>query len=278
MRKILKPGLILFLLSVFLTGGCMNREEARMAKTAPGGMIFVPSGPFILGSDKEDKEKRAVEFGSIKPWYLDEHPQQKIVVQAFYIDQYEVTNAQYLRFIQTTEYFPPTEWDNGVLPPGRESYPVTGVTWYDTGHYCQWLGKRLPTEMEWEKAARGTDGREFPWGNTFDKKKAQTGYADVKDAVPVGSFEAGKSPYGIYDMAGNTWEWTQDWYQAYPNSSYTDARFGEKFKVIRGGGWGGIGHYALEMYYRSAYRFFADPRASFNDVGFRCAKTPVKNQ
>jgi formylglycine-generating enzyme required for sulfatase activity len=254
--------------------GCTNREESRMAQDTPDGMVFIPSGKFIMGSDLEDKEKKAVEFGSIKPWYLDEHPRQKIPVDAFYIDKYEVTNAQYLQFVQTSGYIPPGEWDKGLPPTGRDRYPVAGVTWHDANHYCQWLGKRLPAEKEWEKAARGTDGREFPWGNTFDKTKANTGYSELKDVLPVGSLEAGKSPYGVYDMSGNVWEWTQDWYQPYPKSTYTDVRFGEKFKVLRGGGWGGIGHYALEMYYRNPYRFFANPAAGFNDVGFRCAKSP----
>ena len=245
-----------------------------MKQATPEGMVFVPSGKFIMGSDLTDKEKKASEFGSIKPWYLDEHPKQKVAVSDFYMDRYEVTQAEYQQFVQATSHPPPPGWENGVIPEGREHHPVTTVTWHDANNYCRWLGKRLPTEAEWEKSARGGDGRDFPWGNVFDPKKVNSGYAEVKDSAPVGSFEDGKSPYGIYDLSGNVWEWTEDWYHAYPNATYQDPRYGEKQKVLRGGGWGGIGHYALEMYYRSAYRFFADPGMAFNDVGFRCAKTP----
>ncbi len=272
----LRPAIsCLLFLAVLIAGyGCADREEAAMAKRTPEGMVLVPAGKFIMGSDLEDKEGKGVEFGSIKPWYKDEHPKQKIFLEAFYIDKIEVTNLMYQRFLLATGFSAPLEWESAAIPPGRENHPVGGITWYDADNYCQWIGKRLPTEAEWEKAARGTDGQEFPWGNTFDQAKANVGVGESKDTTPVGAYEAGKSPYGAYDMAGNVWEWTQDWYQPYPKSTFQDPRYGEKMKVLRGGGWGGIGHYTLAIYYRSAYRFFADPRIFFNDVGFRCAKTP----
>ena len=150
---------------------------------------------------------------------------------------------------------------------------VTGVTWQDSDAYCRWRGKRLPSEAEWEKAARGPDGLEFPWGDKWDSQITNTGEnADNDQGIAaVGSFPRNKSPYGAYDMSGNAWEWVEDWYQPYPGSTYKSDAFGKKYKVIRGGG-GGVGHYALSYFFRGATRQYADPRMSAEDVGFRCAK------
>lgn len=237
-------------------------------------MVAVPAGEFIRGSDKVDAEHQGNEFGSTKPWYLDEHPQQKMSLPLFYIDRYEVTNGQYKAFIDATRTRPPGYFYIRSVPPGRENHPVTDISWYEADHYCTWAGKRLPTEAEWEKAARGTDGREFPWGNTYDNKKLNAGDSGYGDIMPVGSFKAGASPYGAMDMSGNVWEWTADWYQPYPGSTYTSPNFGEKQKVFRGGGWGGQGHYSLPLFYRTSYRSSIPPEESYADLGFRCAKSP----
>ena len=156
----------------------------------------------------------------------------------------------------------------------HDSLPVTGISWQYANAYCHWRGKRLPTEREWEKAARGTDGREFPWGNKWDTQLANTGDdSDWENGIaPVGSYPRNRSPYGAYDMAGNVWEWVVDWYQPYPGSTFKSEYFGKKLKVIRGGS-GGIGHYALSYFFRTATRQFAEPEMAGEDVGFRCAKS-----
>lgn len=157
---------------------------------------------------------------------------------------------------------------------GLDSLPVTGISWKNAHDYCLWSGKRLPSEVEWEKAARGELGLEYPWGNAWDATKLNSGGGGDWEygVAPVGSYPKGKSPYGVYDMAGNVMEWVEDWYQPYPGSKYQSKAFGNTYKVVRGGGFGGMGHYAIEHFYRNAYRFYLTPESGFNDVGFRCAK------
>ncbi len=156
----------------------------------------------------------------------------------------------------------------------RDPFPVTGISWHYADVYCRWRGKRLPSEAEWEKAARGPNGLEFPWGNDWNAARSNTGDDDESEwedgIAPVGSYPTSKSFYGAHDLAGNVWEWVADWYAPYPNSTYRSDNFGEKVKVIRGGG-GGIGHYALSYFFRGATRQFAEPEMAGEDVGFRCA-------
>ncbi|MBI5641957.1 MAG: SUMF1/EgtB/PvdO family nonheme iron enzyme [Deltaproteobacteria bacterium] len=238
-------------------------------KSPPEDMIKIPKGEFIMGSNEVDREAKALQYGDRRPWYANERPERKVSLNTFHIDRTEVTNKSYKEFVDQAKHPAPPHWTGGAYQAELAEHPVVFVNWKDADEYCKWKGKRLPTEAEWEKAARGTDGRAFPWGNDFDIKKVNT-MGEYGGTVPVGTLKDGQSPYGAADMSGNAQEWTADWYKPYPDSPFKDPDYGEKFKVVRGGGWGGMGHYSLQVYVRAPFRNTAPPEGRFNDLGFRC--------
>jgi len=258
--------LMILLILPLAFSGC---KEA--AKSIPENMVLIPAGEFIMGSNRIDTDAKAVQYGSRKPWFANESPERKVSLKEFYIDRTEVTNAAYSKFIAAASRKAPANWPQGKVPEGKGDFPVTSVSWFDAAEYCKWRGARLPSEQEWEKAARGTDGRIFPWGDDFDLKKVNT-LGKYGGTTAVGKFSEGASPYGVLDMAGNVIEWTADWYGQYPGNTYDDKDYGERFKVLRGGGWGGIGHYTMQVYVSAPFRSIADPKGAYNDVGFRCVK------
>jgi len=240
-------------------------------------MTLVASGEFLMGSKEED-------------FIPEEMPQHAVILDAFYIDRYEITNAQYWKFMdyimKTGDHSKcsPSEPINKSHLPGNSfrgyeykyynypDYPVTRVDWYDAYAYAAWAGKRLPTEAEWEKAARGTDGRRFPWGNVWEIKFCNVG-TDGNLPVSVGSFEDGNSVYGCYDMTGSVSEWCEDWYHpeyylGSPKKNPKGPVKGTGKRIIRGGSMFAQNVYKL----RCAVRMFGEPADRNKSVGFRCAK------
>ncbi len=237
----------------------------------PGDMVYIPAGEFIMGSEEIDPEGFAKEFGVRKGgFYEDEGPARKVTLKAFFMDKYEVTNGQYKAFTDASGHTPPITWEGGTYPEGKGNHPVSNVSWYDAHAYCKWAGKRLPTEEEWEKAARGPHGNVYPWGNEYGKDKANLDNTDITN--PVGSYKSDRSYYGVYDMGGNVMEWVASWYEPYPGSKADNKDFGRKHKVLRGGAGGSVGHYNLgKVFARATFRQYNDPSGSAEDGGFRCA-------
>lgn len=219
-------------------------------------MVHVPGGLFLMGSDS----------GSV-----DERPMHSLYVSAFFMDKYEVTNQEFKRFVDETGHAPPPHWADGGYSEGEDRLPVVGVSWYDADAYARWAGKRLPTEAEWEKAARGDDGRLYPWGDVFVENWLNVkGNGDVHEkAAPVGSFPKGVSPYGAFEMAGNVEEWTAAWFDRYPGNTARDSTYGQQYRVIRGGAWI---NYDRNTRVVNRSRYY--PSDTSQLIGFRCAKDP----
>jgi formylglycine-generating enzyme required for sulfatase activity len=229
--------------------------EARLAEADGMLQVLVPEGGFLMGSREPDAPE-------------DETPQHRVHLDAFWIDRTEITNSMYAACVESGACQP-------LVSPrididDHPDFPVQGVAWPEAAAYCQWVGRRLPTEAEWEKAARGSDGRLYPWGNEPpDETRANFG-KQSSDVVDVGSYAEGASPYGALDMAGNVYEWVADWYGEtyYAESPVQNPPGPERtlVKVVRGGAWNG----SLDTL-RSANRFWAFPGRNDYD-GFRCAE------
>ncbi|MBI5652461.1 MAG: SUMF1/EgtB/PvdO family nonheme iron enzyme [Chloroflexi bacterium] len=270
-----------------------NLPTSAAPLNVPSGMVYVPPGPFVMGGEMFDNEK---------PIHV------ATLLKGFFIDQFPVTQKQYKEFVDATQHRVPNvdaerakpyNWDpkTRTFPPGLENHPVVLVSWDDANAYAQWAGKRLPTEMEWEKAARGIDGRVYPWGDVWDRHKANTASWWIDDDIityddwekkfklrweddwlgkkvmttPVGQFQNDASPYGCGDLIGNVWEWCTDWYDEnyYKSSPARNPRGPDsgQYRVLRGGSW-----YFEQGHSRAAYRDGGFATYSENFTGFRCAE------
>ncbi len=232
-------------------------EEGGVASTITNFMIEIPAGPFILGNDNSDP---------------NEAPAQEMDLPAFMIDAFEVTNADFATFVETTGYVTyregegsPQNW-RAAYTEGKDNHPVVFVTFVDAQAFCEWAGKRLPSEFEWEKAARGPEGYLYPWGNQYDPTLLNGKDSGLRGTTAVGSYPP--NGYGLFGMAGNVKEWVDSPYVAYPGSDYQDSHYSLDFRGIRGGGWFDEAEFVL-----STNRNGGDPGITANDdIGFRCAK------
>lgn len=277
----------------------MSHQPLALGAPRLDDMVLVPAGEFTMGTSADSDG------------LPDEHPLRIVYLGAFWIDRYEVTNAAYEQFVQATGYLAPananaalTVWTQKAPLPGIEQHPVVNVSWLDAVAYCRWAEKRLPTEAEWEKAARGTDGRTYPWGNEWDFEKAnsasywakrtvqfnnsseweafwiqgdgaviskQQGVKGEMLTLPVGSFPAGAGPYGALDLAGNAAEWVQDWYNPnyYRTAPASDPPGPERgaIKAMRGGSW-----LKPAISLRTTDRDWGTMDSRPSGTGFRCAR------
>jgi len=228
-------------------------RPSEKASHIPEGMVLIPKGPFLYG---DKKEKVVIDHG-------------------FFMDSNPVTNEAFAQFIkaggyETESYWTEEGWQwrekENIQQPkywkdqqwNQADHPVVGVSYHEAEAYAKWAGKRLPTEQEWEKAARGTDGRKYPWGEEFDARRCASSVGNARArTAPVGSYPEGQSPYGCQDMAGNVWEWCASWYDADKDS-----------RVLRGGAC----YITFSLYFRCAFRVNCGPRGRDFIVGVRCAQ------
>jgi eukaryotic-like serine/threonine-protein kinase len=223
-------------------------------------LVFVPAGDFLMGSDDGDAYALS-----------DEKPQHLVYLDAYWIDKTEVTNAMFARFVDVTGHDAGSNWRH--VANGKPDHPVVRVNWFTANAYCEWAGRRLPTEAEWEKAARGTDGRWYPWGNERPDRSRGNIHLRSLGTTAVGSYPAGASPYGVLDMAGNVWEWVADWYGAdyyarSPRENPTGPESGLS-RALRGVSWRD-----LVVTVRAAKRYRHVPNSLSYNLGLRCARSP----
>ena len=285
---LLRLKFFLFMFGIFvlpLSGWSQNTTDNSLE----GEMIHIPSGHFIFGTNKKDGTAEALSLGIPKPWYADETPRQKIFLKGFYIDTFEVTNERYKKYVDDLGAVSPANWENNDFLEGKNKEPVTWVTWFDAANFCQWAKKMLPTEKQWERAAKGTKGNEYPWGNEYQSSIANLSKraGSKNKPVTVGSFPKSVSKEGVHDLVGNVWEWVADDYRPYKGSTYKNNYYDSGYKILRGHSASDIGHFpgamyanAIKMFARSGYRQFANPDEPGPDVGFRCVSenkpSPIK--
>jgi formylglycine-generating enzyme required for sulfatase activity len=214
-------------------------------------MVLVQGGTYTIGRDDGDRYAR---------------PGHAVSLQPFYVDKTEVTNAQYKKFVDATGRKPPLDWADAGYPTAKANWPVTQITWQDAAAYAKWAGKRLPTESEWEAAARGSDGRTYPWGNDWKPGIANIETSGISE---VGQYKESISPCGALDMIGNVWEWTADEFAMYPGSTAPrpELESGREYRVIRGGAYDG------NRKNDATYRGYIDANKPYPKIGFRCVKS-----
>jgi len=237
-------------------GGDPGKLNTPTPTGVPPGMTLVKGGSFMMGSDDPNAQPE---------W----KPSHQVTVEDFYLDLNEVTNEEYDRFVKATGHPAPTNWKSGEYEPGDSKLPVTGVSWDDARLYAEWIKKRLPLEAEWEYAARGSEGRVYPWGDEWSPAFSNSKEDGRNHPVAVGSYPNGRSWRGINDMAGNVAEWVADDYKAYTGSAAQPQA--KRLKIFRGGA------YKLSQNELMTYVRWADePNKKYDWVGFRCAKDVVK--
>ena len=245
---------------VSITAAPAANDQPGGASTRPD-MVLVTAGEFTMGSDAYTQYSR---------------PAHTISVDEFWIDKYEVRNLDYEKCIAAGACQPPSNSSSATRSsyfgnPQYDMFPVIFVSWNDANTYCKWLGRRLPTEAEWEKAARGSYQLNYPWGNDFDSNRVNSSEDGIGDTLPVNAHPNGASPYGALNMAGNVWEWVADWYDAdyYINSPGANPKGPDSgnFRVVRGGGYDN-NQYNVGTIIRSR----ESPDFSSPDLGFRCAQ------
>ena len=272
-KNLLRQGYFI-LITLFACSTIVHAQKSSKELMSPRAMALIPGGTFIMGSNKGPD---------------DEKPEHTIFIKAFLLDILPVSNADFARFLnhqglqnRRGEIFYDhqdgdarihqinSQWQADIP---YESHPVNEVTWVGARDYCAWLNKRLPTEAEWEKAARGIDGRKYPWGNTAPNVKLALYGAPYNASAPVDAFPDGASPYGILDMAGNQWEWVSSSYQPYPYKE-DDGRENQNAGPIRSTRGGGHDSNAEEISSTHRGRFLSrNPKAGHHNIGFRCACT-----
>jgi iron(II)-dependent oxidoreductase len=247
----------------------LDEVEQVATMEVPGGMVLVPAGEFLMGSDPHRDRAAGPQ----------EQPQHRVFLDAFKIDRYEVSNVEYLRYVLATGADWPQFWRGKPFADKMALHPVINVSWEEADAYCRWVGKRLPTEAEWEKAARGDDGRMFPWGDEpagwIKSNIAHPGSkrgAKYPPLANIDRYDKGVSPYGVYQLAGNVSEWVSDWfdpeyYRRSPDRNPQGPERGD-LKVFRGGSWNEDPEVA-----RSAGRNGGEPARRSYLTGFRCAQS-----
>lgn len=237
---------------------------------APQGMVYIPPGSFTVGTTREQvKLLTRAHRDWEDEWFSAELESSRSEhLSGFWIDRFPVSNSDYRAFVFENGRVPPAHWmgtgeNEGkvIFPKARANHPVTHVSWEDAMAYARWVGKRLPTAVEWEKAARGPGGNIWPWGNVWDPEKGNSAESGFGDTVPVDQFKLGKSYYGVFDFCGNVWQWCLD------KVVSTEASHPEPLRVLRGGSWR-----SPVFYTRCAVKYAMDAAKTADNIGFRCAK------